>query len=559
MKLLSFMARYSRKTVVLAIVAGAVSGICNTALLALINQALHGINSATPALVWGFVAMCALLPLSRFVSELLLTQLGQNALFDLRVKLSRKILNAPLRQLEELGAHRLLAALTDDVPVITNALLNIPIICINVAVVLGGLAYLGWLSGVMMLAVLGFMLLGILSYQLPLLKAIGHFKLARERGDALMQNFRALTEGTKELKLHHERREAFLTRQLRGSAAAYRDHNVRGMSIHIAAASWGQVLVFVVVGLTIFLLPHLRGTDVQTLTGYTLILLYLMTPLQVLMNVLPALGRAGVAINKVEQLGLSLLTDAAHVDAPGGVAALPAAAWNKLELIKVAHSYRRDDEETNFVVGPVDLTIKRGDLVFLVGGNGSGKTTLAKVLLGLYVPDEGEIRLDGRPVTDENREAFRQSFSVVFSDFYLFESLLGLDDPQLDARARNYLVQLHLDAKVKIKDGALSTTELSQGQRKRLALLTAYLEDRPVYLFDEWAADQDPMFKEIFYYNLLPELKERGKTVIVISHDDRYYHVADRIIKMDSGKVTYDLQASSVEQWETEMVMPIRP
>jgi putative ATP-binding cassette transporter len=119
-------------------------------------------------------------------------------------------------------------------------------------------------------------------------------------------------------------------------------------------------------------------------------------------------------------------------------------------------------------------------------------------------------------------------------------------------------MQLHLDYKVKIQDGVLSTTELSQGQRKRLALLTAYLEDRPVYLFDEWAADQDPTFKEIFYYNLLPELKERGKTVVVISHDDRYYHVADRIIKLDSGKVTYDLPAASVEQWETEMALPIR-
>jgi putative ATP-binding cassette transporter len=93
---------------------------------------------------------------------------------------------------------------------------------------------------------------------------------------------------------------------------------------------------------------------------------------------------------------------------------------------------------------------------------------------------------------------------------------------------------------VQVKDGTLSTIELSQGQRKRLALLTAFLEDRPFYIFDEWAADQDPFFREVFYLQLLPELKAKGKTVLVISHDDRYYSLGDRIIKLDYGKIEFD-------------------
>jgi putative pyoverdin transport system ATP-binding/permease protein len=175
--------------------------------------------------------------------------------------------------------------------------------------------------------------------------------------------------------------------------------------------------------------------------------------------------------------------------------------------------------------------------VFLVGGNGSGKTTLAKVLAGLYAPESGEIRLNGRTVTASDREAYRQHFSVVFADFYLFERLVGLGRPDLDAQATQYLRHLRLDTKVSVTEGAFSTTELSQGQRKRLALLTAYLEDRPVYLFDEWAADQDPVFKKVFYTQLLPELKARGKTVLVISHDDRYFGMADRVIRLDYGKL----------------------
>ena len=185
--------------------------------------------------------------------------------------------------------------------------------------------------------------------------------------------------------------------------------------------------------------------------------------------------------------------------------------------------------------GPSTSHCSRGELVFVVGGNGSGKTTLAKLLVGLYSPTAGEMRFNGQPIGDANREHYRQLFSAIFTDGWLFDRLLGMELAQVDGEAEEYLAQLELDHKVRVRDGAFSTTELSHGQRKRLALLTAYLEDRPVYVFDEWAADQDPRFKEVFYTRLLPELKARGKAVLVISHDDRYFHLADRVVKLDYG------------------------
>ncbi|MDB6020786.1 MAG: cyclic peptide transporter, partial [Pedosphaera sp.] len=209
-----------------------------------------------------------------------------------------------------------------------------------------------------------------------------------------------------------------------------------------------------------------------------------------------------------------------------------------LELINVVHAYHMESEDRDFVLGPINLRFKPGELVFLVGGNGSGKSTLAKIITGLYIPESGEIRLNGRAIDQGNRDEYRQMFSAVFSDFYLFDTLLGLHSPDLDARARAYLAEFHLQRKVKIVDGNLSTTSVSTGQRKRLALLTAYLEDRPFYLFDEWASDQDPQFKAVFYTRLLPELKARGKTVLVITHDDNYFHLADRLIKLDYGQLT---------------------
>jgi putative ATP-binding cassette transporter len=207
----------------------------------------------------------------------------------------------------------------------------------------------------------------------------------------------------------------------------------------------------------------------------------------------------------------------------------------------VHHTYHREREDGRFTLGPIQLTFHPGELVFLAGGNGSGKTTLAKLLTGLYVPESGEIYLDERLVTPENRENYRQNFSVVFSEFYLFESLLGLQSPELDAQTRNYLRQLQLDHKVQAQNGHLSTTDLSRGQRKRLALLVAYLEDRPFYVFDEWAAEQDPLFREIFYTQAILELKKRNKAVLVITHDEQYYHLADRIIKLDYGQIKEDV------------------
>jgi putative ATP-binding cassette transporter len=211
-----------------------------------------------------------------------------------------------------------------------------------------------------------------------------------------------------------------------------------------------------------------------------------------------------------------------------------------LTLRAITHVYHSKKSKETFILGPIDMNLKAGQLVVLAGGNGSGKTTLAKIITGLYPAEDGELLLDGRQITEENRQFYRQHFSAVFYDFHLFESLLGLEHPDLDDRARQRLARLQLDHVVTIRNGVLSTTQLSHGQRKRLALLTASLEDRPIYVFDEWAADQDPAFKEFFYCELLPDLKAQGKLVLVICHDDHYFDVADRMIKLESGKIIYD-------------------
>jgi putative pyoverdin transport system ATP-binding/permease protein len=538
MNLFRLLLRTSALLLTLAILAGILSGGTAAGLIALINATLSQNQASTTTLIWSFTALCLVRLIANFASQVLLIHLSEKAILDLRMLLSRRILASPLRQLEQVGAYRLLAALTEDIRTISSTVFITPFFCINTAIVIACLIYLGWLSNTVFFVGLCFLFLGIFSYLLPMMKAMSLLKLAREQEDRLFNHFCAITQGTKELKLHRQRRQSFLKEDLRTTALSYRRHNVIGMSVFAAAASWGQILFFVAIGLLLFILPSLTKIHPTILSAYALTIIYMMSPLEHIMSMLPTITRALVALKKVESLGLSLPTNSNEITS---VTALPSEKfWQCLELVNVTHSYYQEREETNFILGPINLKFNSGELVFIVGGNGSGKSTLAKLISGLYIPESGDIYLDGKLIDNHNREWYRQQFSVVFSDFYLFERLLGLDSSDLDAQTQNYLVQLQLDHKVKVNNGVLSTTNLSQGQRKRLALLTTYLEDRPIYMFDEWASDQDPVFKEIFYTQLLPELKSRGKTVLVISHDDRYFHIADRLVKLEYGKVKYD-------------------
>lgn len=543
MKILKFFFRTSPRHIVLVILGGVISGAASIGVLALISSALTNLDSWSSVHVIAFVTLCLVVPVSKVASEILLGWLGQATIYELRQRLSRQILNAPLRELEKLGAHRLLAALTSDILSLANSLQALPMFCINLAIVIGCLIFMGWLSPTVLLFVLGFLVFGVVSYQWAIGRAMRYLRVAREHEDALFKQFRALTDGSKELKLHRRRRLSFLSSFLDRTAEALRHSNVRGNAVLSIAGSWGQLFFFAVIGAFIFVVPLVGKISTATLTGSTLAILFLMGPFASLLNGVGVLGRASIALQKIEDLGLSL-SRASENDV--SIALDVEFKFERLELIGVTHNYHRENDGRDFILGPIDLSFEAGDLVFVVGGNGSGKTTFAKLLAGLYLPETGEVRLNNERVSETNREFYRQFFAVVFSDFFLFDNLLGLLEVKLDARAGDYLEQLQLQHKVEVKDGKLSTTELSQGQRKRLALLTAYLEDRPIYVFDEWAADQDPLFKTIFYEQLLLDLKARGKTVLVITHDDRYYHVADRIIKLDDGKVVFDQRTKDI-------------
>jgi len=538
-RLLSLYFSYSRSLVIASMTAGVLAGITSASLIALIALFVANPQKPTLQFVLTFVGLSLFDMGAVFLANTLSVRLSQATILDLRMRMCRKVLSAPLRLLEDVGQARIMAVLTQDIPEITAAILQVPQLCIHLAVLAACLVYLGWLSPLMLLILASFLGAAVLVVNRLERKAQVYIKDGRDELDHLQGHLHALNDGAKELKLHRPRRDSFYSDVLWPSATKIRTLNVHGQTWYSLLNSWVQVIYFLIIGTILIALPSLvAGEYRQILTGYALTILFMRGHIMGAMVTIPLLSRARVSLKKVEELGISLAT----VDGPVAETEITPTtnAWNILELKAATHTYYREKEDSNFMLGPVDITLLPGELVFLVGGNGSGKTTLAKMISGLYACEGGELLLNGVPVTEKNRDDYRQLFSGVFSDFHLFEVLLGIEKVNLDERARAYLNEFHLEHKVEVKDGVLSTTKLSLGQRKRLALLTAYLEDRPIYIFDEWASGQDPVFKEIFYLQLLPELKARGKTVLVVSHDDRYYSVADRIIKLDNGKIEYD-------------------
>lgn len=518
-----------------AIFFGLISGFASTGLIALIKEAADPNTAVSIPMAWTYVGVTLLMIVVILAGQAPLYSLSEGAIYELRLKTIQQILHSKLRYLETLGKHRIYASLTSDIGSIAIGLTNVPRIMINIATLLGCVAYLGYLSWQVLLAVCVFVTVMVLVFRQANIWAFKRFSQARETGDVLFSQFRDVVDGTKELKMHAQRREAFLEQDLKPTASSYRKDRVFALIGLEAAGSLGQMGFFFVIGFLLFLLPMWFQLDPVLLSSIVLIFIYMMMPLLNLFNMINSLGPAVVALKKIEKLGLELEEQETGEAFPSEVRP---ENWKKLELQQVLHTYYNEREDEQFTLGPIDLALKPGEVVFLIGGNGSGKSTLAKVLTGLYEPEGGKLTMDGVAIDNQNREWFRQHFSTVFADFYLFDRLLGLEGDNLEEKVGKYLEQLHLDNKVTVTDGELSTTSLSSGQRKRLALLVTYLEDRPIYLFDEWASDQDPVFKDTFYRELIPELKAAGKTVFAITHDDRYFNLADRVVKLEDGKLT---------------------
>jgi putative ATP-binding cassette transporter len=508
-----------------------ISGASNAAVLALVNYAISHMNdpqAGATALVGFFVTIAIFAAAQRYLF-IGASELAQRAVHGVRARFVDKLQSIELREMEGLSRAEIHACLNAELQTISEAAISLTILGQAVLVMIAVYCYLAWLTPAGFAIAVGFIIIAVLVNFRQTQKIDEAHQAAFATEAQVLAGYTDLLEGFKELKLNAAKAEDLSATIRRTSRKLSRQR----LGLHTLFAGnlvTSETLFFLFVAVIVFGLPLVGRADPTTVALTAASALFLLGPISGVVGGFPVLQRINAAAKTlllVEER-ISRL-DQSKSDSP------PAPSdFQSISLRGATFCYAVEDGE--FTVGPIDLDIERGDVLFITGGNGSGKSTLLKVLTGLYPPTNGVLQLDGRSVTAGHSAPYRSLFSAIFSDNHLFKVLYGIPHP--DPREVSELLHLmEMAKKTRIVGNAFESIALSSGQRKRLALIAALLEHRPVCVLDEWAADQDPHFREKFYRVILPYLKQLGKTVIAVTHDERYFDAADARIHLVEGKM----------------------
>ncbi|WP_316976517.1 cyclic peptide export ABC transporter [Shumkonia mesophila] len=518
------------------IVLTVLAGVGNAGLIGLINQAAEkAALSETVSLrdLILYVLVFAFYYVANRASLKESNRFLQERLSFLRLRVVGKIRSAPLRTLEGIGHGQLFAAVAQEMNHLSQ---NLPLFA---AAAQGGflllfcLFYIATLSVPSFLLIAAFTIVGLFIFwrrRIALNKALEEV-YAHEA--AMLDSMANFTEGFQEIRLNAAKNDSLFARF--SEIVSELERAVVGVGGRwVMLLQFSNIFLYALLGLVILVLPMFFEGATDTIYKIAAAALFCIGPVTAITAVSHLYARAAVGLGHVYRLEEAL--DRAEPPPQPPVETPGFAGFKRIDLESIRFSYLDPQGQALFTSGPWDFTLHRGETVFLTGGNGSGKSTMMKVLCGLYTPGEGRILVDGDPVTEASRQAYREIFTAIFPDFHLFDRLHGLGEVD-PAAVTKQIEWMELGGKVTFADGRFSTLELSTGQRKRLAMVVSLLEDRDIYLFDEWAADQDAHFREIFYTEILAELKRRGKTVLAVTHDERYWSHCDRRLVMDLGTV----------------------
>jgi putative pyoverdin transport system ATP-binding/permease protein len=528
------------------VIMASLGGISTASILAAINAGAQASDSGKPSLWAAALFIIALLLFIKTQNYILLTATAEieAIIHKVRVRLMDQVRHSELLPLDRIGRAEIVAAVSKETTTLSQAsnLLAFTaqgaILLLFVAIYVAYLSLLAFALSVLIVGIAGAL---FHSRNRQLAKAT---REASEWENRMFNRLMDLLDGFKEVRLNSSRSE-----DLYGDINEV-SRTAANIKIRTQAGTYRRMVLlqssmYAMLGTVVFAVPVLSdalggGSISKTVTA----LVFVMGTCFGLLQTIPILSNANTAADNIERLETRLL--ATVIDAQVG-APEPARRFEQIEMRDIVFSYVEKSTETVFKVGPVDFTLRSGELVFITGGNGSGKSTFLKLLASLYKPDSGEITFDGILVSDNTREAYRQLLAAIFGDYHLFQRLYGIPEPD-PIEVDRLLSQFQLLNKTRLAHGEFNTVDLSTGQRKRLALIVSLLEKRPILLLDEWAADQDPEFRRKFYYDLLPALHRAGVTVVVVTHDDRYLDEMDlpaRRLRMDEGRFVERLSADS--------------
>lgn len=537
-KIVEFISKEYEGNMVGIIVMSCLGGLSFTLLVFVINQAAKmaaNVDLEVEGRLFGmFFVICAMIVVTQRYTLTRTTIMAESTVRKVRLRLLEKLRRTELQFLETINKGDIYARIAQDTDLIslnaTGAIHALDSVCSS----FGLLLYTAYIS------MTGFLLILFLVSVLALIFIYNLRPIRKKLNDARLKEadfFDALNDtlsGFKEIKINTKKNDALFedivilsheTEQLKVAAEFKSNKN-----IVLSFLLYEGLLAAVV-----FLLPILSGAHAEAVIQLVSVMLFVYGMLYGIVNGVPVILNMNAAVENIERLEAILdsfetFVDVTVTDKTDG--------FKEIELHSVSFQYTDEEGLPLFLAGPVDLSIRQGDVLFIVGGNGSGKSTLLKLFTGLYFPlAGGRVTLDNQTLTHDTYQAYRELFSIIFTDFHLFHKLYGLDSVDED-HVKHLLKEMDIHKKTDYADNGFTNIDLSTGQRKRLAYITTLLEDKPIFVFDEWAADQDPVYRKLFYEKFLDDMRAMNKTVIAVTHDDSYFDMADRVIKMEEGKVT---------------------
>ncbi|EKK9348506.1 multidrug ABC transporter permease/ATP-binding protein [Campylobacter coli] len=488
-----------------------------------------------------FIALLIVFFLSSTIVELGLSVFGQNFIFKMQRRVVKQILDTPLLKVAKVGKARILASLGSDVRNISFGLLRLPDFLQSSILILCTSVYLCYLSPQIFTLCAIWIIVVFTINNFLMMKVYQYFRKARENDDALQNNYQNILDGHKELLINRDRAKLYYEDEFESNARSKKKNSTLGNLFNNLSSNFTNVALLALVGVEFYLALEFKWASVAEATTIALSILFLRTPLVSMIGSFPTLLLAKIALDKIAKLELDDYKE--HFEKTNFIK-----DWRQISFKNTSFSY--DD---NFHLNPVNLDLKKGELIFLIGKNGSGKSTFCMLLTGLFKPSEGEIFVDDMKIDDDNLDVYRSLVSAVFSDFHLFTKTLAKEKFADEEKIASWLEFLELKGKTRVEDHELVLTKLSTGQKKRLAMLIALLEERDILVLDEWAADQDPVFRRFFYKKLLPLLKEQGKTIFAITHDDAYFDSADRIFLAEGGNIS-ELKGENIKELAKNLV-----
>jgi cyclic peptide transporter len=510
-----------------------IAGLSNMTLILLITSSLKETIIPLKFLAGYYLVLLAIYISSRKYVQAKLIRISRELMYETRVKLIDKIFTASYEQFEKIDRGKFYSTLNNDILIIGESA-NMGVMLITSLITATGIfIYLATLQLWATLLTIGLIVFLSVLYTIISKKATVYFGAARDTQDVFMRLINGMIDGFKEISMHRRKKTEYKN-DITPAVKEYKEKTITAELKLLRASLIGESSFIILLGIVAFGIPKFfPNIPSYSVMNFVVLLLYLNGALHTILNAVPSIMQLKISWGRIQQFIREIPATQDMRIAP------PASNRKIIESIKaerLSFKYLDNDGSELFSMGPVDLELKRGQILFIIGGNGSGKTTLIKLITGLYKPNKGRVLINDEEVRGAE---LGEHISAVFNPNYLFDKLYAVDVEDKWPYINEYLKMLGLDQKVSIHNNKYSTINLSTGQRKRLALLQCYLEDYPICLFDEWAADQDPEYRHFFYRVLLPRMRASGKIVIAVTHDEHYFDVADKILKMDRQGVHF--------------------